>query len=159
MSVKKSLYVFLCSLLGILLFLVLHQIAVFGYLMLIYFNYSFSFGMSLVELMALDYVTLVFVLFFGAWYGIWVGEYWYEEVYEGQHPGFLGHLVRHYWPTKESKYNLRSKIVAAEQKLEGDLWELEDLTSKAQSKTKVVGVRKRVVRRKATLLNTKLAKY
>ncbi len=148
MLVKKSLYVFLCSLLGVMLFLVLHQILAFAYLVLITYDYSFTFGLSFYELMALDYVTLILTLFFGAWYGIWLGEYWYEEVYEGTHPGFIGHLFRHYWPTKHPKYNLKSKIIAVEQKLESDLWELEDLANKVETGKKVSSVRKRVVKKR-----------
>jgi len=108
MTIKKSLYVFLCSLLGMLLFLILHQIIAFGYLMLLYVNYpTFGLGMSLMDWLALDYFTLIIVLMLGMWYGIWLGMYWFGIVYEDQNHGFVGHLIKKYWPTSRPKYNLK----------------------------------------------------
>lgn len=152
-SAKKSLYIFLTALLGSLLFLVLHRIAVFGYMIMLYYNYpKFSFGMSIMDFMALDYLTLIITLLLGGWYGIWLGLGWFEAVYEdGGHAGFFGHVLRHYFPIQKNNYGLKNKVVAAGHKLEHDLIELEELAAKMQrvSKPKVaVRTTSRIVRRK-----------
>jgi hypothetical protein len=148
MSVKKSLYIFLCCLLGCLLFLLVHQMLAFGYLMLLYYNYeSFSFGLSLLDFLALDYFTLIIAVMGGAWYGIWLGIYWYGVVYEGSSSGFIGHLIRHYWPNREKAYGLKAKVAAVEERLAGDLWELEDLAEKVEVAAKVPA-KKKIVKRK-----------
>ena len=147
MNVKKSLYVFLCSIMGALLFLILHQILAFGYLMLLYANYqTFSFGLSFIALMALDYLTLIIVIMLGAWYGIWLGIYWFGMVYETNGNGFIEHMVKNYWPSgrRQISSGLRSKIAAVESKLEGDFMELENLSEQSPK----APAKKRIVRRK-----------
>ena len=150
-TVKKSLYVFLTAMLGALLFLIIHRMLAFGYLLFLYYNYNFfSFGFSFMEILAIDYFTLILALMFGAWYGIWIGLHWYDVVYQesGSH-GFVGHFVRHYWPTSVKSYNLKSKIAAVEKKLENNIWELEDLAKKTEiNALSQVPAKKRIVRRK-----------
>lgn len=139
MTAKKSLYIFLCAIMGALLFLILQQILAFVYLMLLYGNYqTFSFGLSFIDLMAVDYFTLFIVLMLGAWYGIWLGLYWYGWVYEDGGHGFVGHIVKNYWPSRNVPYNLKSKIAAVENRLEGDLMDLESLEHKVDARKKVV---------------------
>lgn len=116
---KKSLYIFLCAILGMLLFLILHQIVAFAYLMLLYTHYSiFNLGLSFMDLMALDYFSLIIALMFGAWYGIWLGLYWYGWVYESGGHGFVEHMIKKHWAAKSVTYNLKSKLVAVESKLQ-----------------------------------------
>ncbi len=142
MNVKKSLYVFMCSIMGALLFLIIHQIIAFGYLMLLYADYDkFSLGLPFISLMALDYFTLIIVLMLGAWYGIWLGLYWFGLVYEGDGHGFVEHIVKYYWPSNKIPYSLKSKVAVVEKKLETDLNELEGLAAKPV-------VKKRIVRKK-----------
>ena len=92
-SFKKSLYLFLSSLLGSLLFLVIHQAAV-----VIIFVFGVARGglasfESYMLFWVFDYFTLVIVLMLGSWYGIWLGMYWYEKVYEEEsHKGFISHI-------------------------------------------------------------------
>lgn len=122
---KKSLYVFLTSLLGVLLFLILHRLAIFFYLYLLAGGYVTT-GMSYLQFLALDYLTLFFTLMFGAWYGIWLGMHWFEKVYvEKSHCGVIHHLTDKYF--FRTPKNLESKISAIKKKIEDDLWQLEDL--------------------------------
>ena len=147
---KKSLYIYLTGLLGVLLFLILHRIAAFAYLLLLYTDYAhFSFGLSFFDITVLDYFTLILVMLLGGWYGVWLGVYWYEAVYEGTHGGFFGHVIRHYWPNRKKVYGLSNKISAAADKLEHEAWELDDVAKKVdQIATADVMPKKRVVRRK-----------
>ena len=128
----------------------------FCYLLLLYSDYSrFSLGIPFITLLALDYCVLVVIMLLGAWYGVWLGLHWYGLVYEEKsHPGFVGHMVRKYWPTQEEDYNLRAKIVAAERKISQDVWELEDIAAKTEARPAVVKapvVRKRVVRKSSKI--------
>src|SRR6185369_1300313 len=106
---KKSLYVFMTSLLGVLLFLILHRIVVFFYLFSIaggYIGTSFNY----IQFIALDYFTITITMLLGAWYGTWLGLYWYGKVYEeGSHMGFIHHLASNYFPRK-SHINYQSQM-------------------------------------------------
>ena len=146
---KKSLYVFLCCIMGALLFLILHRILVFSYLALLNYDYDmFNFGLSYFNFLVWDYFTLILALLAGGWYGVWLGIYWYEAVYqESDHAGFIGHLISRYWPTKPGAYNLKTRIAAASKKVEGDLWQLEDLAKKATTIPPTAMPKRRVARR------------
>ncbi|PIR96517.1 MAG: hypothetical protein COT92_00605 [Candidatus Doudnabacteria bacterium CG10_big_fil_rev_8_21_14_0_10_42_18] len=155
-GLKKSLYLFLSSLLGVLLFLVLHRIVVFFYLYISDSGLvSSGNGLGYLYFLAIDYFTLIITLMLGAWYGIWLGIYWYEKVYEeGSHNGLAAHIVENYWPKKKfSGYRLDTKIKLAQKKLEADLWELEGLTKKVSVKSSTVPspnpVKRKVVRKQA----------
>ncbi len=75
---KKALYLFLCAVLGIIMFSFIQQsfwiiyvdLAAAGYLP------------QLNALNPLPLVTLLAAFLLGMWYGIWLGLYWYEIVYE-----------------------------------------------------------------------------
>ena len=97
---KKSLYLFLCSILGMLLFLLIHRLLFFFYLLLVSANPGiFSGGLNTLEISALDFFSLILALFAGMWYGIWIGLRWFELVYEkNSYGGFVDHLVATYWP-------------------------------------------------------------
>jgi hypothetical protein len=87
----KSLYLFVCSWLGALLFLIVNRALLTIYLFLLSVDYSkYSFGLQINTLERFDaFVVFVFVML-GAWYGIWVGLKRYELVYEkGDHKGIL----------------------------------------------------------------------
>jgi len=123
---KKSLYVFLSSMLGVMLFLVIHRILIFLILVFSGAGGNFYLGFSYLGFLAIDYFTLLIVLMLGAWYGIWLGNYWFEKVYEERlHGGFVSLLASRLWPKRVSK--LRQKMVSATEHLENDVWELEDL--------------------------------
>jgi hypothetical protein len=147
---KKAFYIFLSSLLGVLIFLILHRAIIFIYLYLVsggYFADSFNYW----NFLFWDYITLIFSLMLGAWYGIWLGMSWHEAVYvQKNHGGFVEHLASHYWLGGRPK-NLETKIITVKQRLDKDLSQLEDL-AKADTAVEVVKPQakvRRVVRKRA----------
>jgi len=145
---KKSLYIFLTALLGVLLFLILHRLVIFFYLYLLAGGFITT-PMSYLQFLALDYLTLFITLLFGAWYGIWLGMYWFEKVYvEKSHGGFFHHVSNNYF--YRAPKNLESKLSAVKKKIEDDLWQLEDL---AKVSLKAVAnpepIKRKVVRKRA----------
>jgi hypothetical protein len=145
-GLRKSIYLFLSCLLGSLLFVILQRIAVFAYIVLLSYGFGgLTVGMSWVELLALDYMTMLIALLFGGWYGIWVGIHWYESVYEhGTTRGLIGSLVG-IWPRVRKPYNLKTRVEAVSSRLESDLGELEALAKSTAAAP--VAPKKRVVRR------------
>ena len=147
---KKSLYVFLTSLLGVLIFLVLHRALVFVWLYLLAGSFITS-DLTYGQFLALDYFSLTITLMLGSWYGIWLGMYWFKAVYEeNSHGGLVHHLATGTFFWNKAK-NLQAKMSAAEDRLETDVWRLEDLanTALAQSQEPVKRkvVRKRTIRK------------
>lgn len=130
-NAKKSLYLFMSSMLGVLLFLILHRLVVFFYLVIMGVGGTFMpGGYSQLVFLTVDFLTLILALILGGWYGIWVGMYWYEQVYEkGSHAGLIGYLWQKYWPRKSYGYALGTKIAEAQKRLANDMWELEGLVS------------------------------
>lgn len=92
-------YVFLCALMGMILFAIFHRSLVFIYYMLLNSNFEvYSMGVSEGLLRALDFFTLLVMLFFGGWYGTALGLHWYRLVYEGQtRTGLFHGFVPHHW--------------------------------------------------------------
>ena len=156
---KKSLYVFLCSLLGILLFLIIHRLLVFCYLILISSNPQvFGGGLNYLELLAIDYSTLILTLFLGSWYGIWLGLKWFEAIYErGEHGGFVDHLVKTYWPSpNKNNFHLNRRLQNVAVELKDDVLALENLTKAIKPTfTEKPAIKRRVVRKRA--VKTRLA--
>ncbi|MBI5530179.1 MAG: hypothetical protein HY918_01630 [Candidatus Doudnabacteria bacterium] len=147
---KKSFYIFLASLLGVILFLVLHRIVMFGYLYLLAGGYVGT-DMGYAEFIMLDYFTLMLTLMFGAWYGIWIGMYWYERVYElKSHPGFVAHLSSKFFNGNAKK--IESKMVQVRERLEEDLWQMEDLAKVSLESASVAEpIKRRVIKRKTAV--------
>ena len=153
---KKSLYIFLSSLLGVLLFLVLHRAGIFIYLYLITQGYVVS-SWTYLQFLVFDYFTLTLTLLFGAWYGIWLGVYWYEKVYvECSHSGFVAHMSNKFMSHKNK--GLESKISHIKERLETDLWQLEDLAKTSLSQVSAPAPIKRKIVRKAAPRKLKTAK-
>lgn len=115
---------FLSGLMGLLMFFILHRIAVFFYLLFATFSdatfayYSFIFW---------DYVTLSITLIIGAIYGIWVGKYWYKSVYhENAHGGLVSYINAWVWNDKPVKIQVyKHKLEEATARIEADLLKLE----------------------------------
>lgn len=113
-SLKKSLYVFLTSLLGILLFATIQKsLALIG-IILLNIDYSFySLGTNPSQVHALNIATMMLALFLGGWYGVWIGLHWYHMVYEqgngGWLHGFSGGLFHH--GSKSGAHKPAEKIV------------------------------------------------
>ena len=153
---KKSLYLFLTGLLGVMLFLVLHRAVVFFYLYMLaggYITTSWDYSMFL----AADYFSLVLVLMLGAWYGIWLGLYWYEKVYEQQtHRGMIHHLAVKYFPGPQPK-NAAGNLEALKQRLENDFLQLENLSLTTAASPSPTPQVRRLTRKKAPKKLNKLA--
>ena len=149
---KKSLYVFLSSMLGSMLFLILHRLVVMSYAILVEQDYNtYGLGLSLVEWLAIDYITLVLSILLGAWYGVWLGLHWYKSVYEeGMHHGFVDHLICRFWPPKSPTAKLRSQIVNVAERLGNDADQLEHLAVQATMAEPVnkPAVKRRITRKK-----------
>lgn len=148
---RKSLYVFLTTLLGVLLFLVFHRLLSFFYFKLLEYDFStFSLGLEPVTLLSLDRLTFTFALMLGAWYGIGLGLHWYEIVYEHRsYPGLTSHLLWRYWPKKESSAgHWQEAVRAVAEELEETASELEAVAGRDISVPKRRGGAKPPVRRR-----------
>lgn len=99
----KALYIFLCSILGLILFMIFHRALVVIYYLVLDNNFQkFSFGMTAGDIQILDFLTMLVALFLGGWYGVWLGLHWYNLVYEGEHqPGLFHGFIPHHWRKSE----------------------------------------------------------
>lgn len=155
---KKSLYVFLCSILGILIFLVIHRLILIVYFLIAAaYPQAFYGNMENLEFIAADFITLFLVLIFGSWYGIWLGLKWYESVYENaEYTGFVDYLIRAYWPSAKKDYNLQQKVQSVVNELGDDVLELKHLAKTIKPVLREVKPIKRSVNRKRlTVKNSK----
>jgi hypothetical protein len=148
---KKSLYLFLTSLLGVLLFLIIHRAAFFIYIYMLGIGVVTT-GMTYEQFLAIEYFSLTICLMLGAWYGIWLGLYWFEKVYEEKsHRGFVHHLSTKYFFGSKPEV-LESRMARVKEHLEENLWQLEDLAKGAASSQLEVRprpIKRRAVRKKA----------
>ncbi|MBI3232269.1 MAG: hypothetical protein HYZ51_04285 [Candidatus Doudnabacteria bacterium] len=153
---KKSLYVFLCSLLGILMFLILHRLLVFAYLLISSARAQvYGLNMTYLEVLALDFASLLLALMLGSWYGIALGLKWYETIYEKkEYGGFVDHLVKHFWPASTLKYNLKDRVELVAQELKENVLELEHLAKTIKPKP----IAPKPVKRRAFRLRPKAKK-
>ena len=133
---KKSVYVFLSSLLGVMLFLVLDRIIVLSYLLLVTTGVApWHSVYSYLEFLAVDYITLLLAMLCGSWYGIWLGTYWYERVYEqGSWHGVFYSLRHALSPDRTKSWELKRKVETVRGKLEEDLEQVEDLVEELPSR-------------------------
>jgi len=143
---KKSFYLFLTSLLGVFLFLTLHRAVFFIYLYMLGQGLV-SAGTDYYTFLVIEYFTLIICLMLGAWYGVWLGLYWFEKVYEEKsRGGFAHHLSTKYFLPKPKA--LESKMAEVKQRLEANLYQLEDLAQSA-AEVKPKAIKRRVVRKRA----------
>lgn len=125
---RRALYIFLCGLMGSLLFLVIQRSLLLIYLILVQLNPdALNLGLSVGDLIALDLLTVFLALSCGGWYGIWLGLHWYDIVYEKKtFPGLGMHLAEVF-----SISNLRITVPGnkeGKQKF-ADFWEISDLVA------------------------------
>lgn len=106
-AATKALYLFLCSILGMVLFAMLHRAIFVLYDLVLIMDYdTYSLGMSQAGILALDFFTMLAALFFGGWYGIILGLDWYSAVYGVRaetKPGLFHGFVPHAWRQKQTK--------------------------------------------------------
>lgn len=147
--VRKSLYIFLCALLGLFLFTILHRTAVLVYFYFLSHGVGAE-GFDYFRFLFWDSFTLLLSMMLGSWYGIWLGIFWHDKVYEERsHGGVVDHLSKHYWPGKPKHFE--AKVAAVKHRLEKDLWQLENLTEmkSASSISPEPKVRRMPARRRA----------
>lgn len=96
---RKALYVFLSSLLGMLLLLMFHRSVFVIYEILgdffpqhVWLNLPWHF------VTLADFFTMLIAMFIGGWYGIWLGLNWYKIVYEDRKVTRWFHgFIPHHW--------------------------------------------------------------
>jgi hypothetical protein len=176
-STGKALYLFLCSILGMVLLAMLHRAVFVLYDLLLMADYdAYSFGMKTRTVMTFDFTTLLIALFLGGWYGIVLGMEWYSSVYgpNAETPAKLFHtFVPHHWrkkrsissePKSASHTSIRptSKVAVTSNRDTSDSvrkeWSFEELLADANKKKAVArkapvkkAVRKTVKRVKTTV--------
>lgn len=106
-AATKALYLFLCSILGMVLFAMLHRaIFVLYDLVLILDFETYSLGMNEAMILTVDFFTMLAALFFGGWYGTLLGIDWYAAVYGPNaetKAGLFHGFVPHNWRKAEKK--------------------------------------------------------
>lgn len=131
---RKFIYLAMCSLLGVLLFVFLEQLLVqlltfgaeSGYVLLTLTQESANLLSSLGTIVALCA---------GAWYGVWLGSHWHEKVYgEGATGGFISHLTSS--APRETSSNNNSKT------FKDTFWQMDDLVDMPEEPQKKVVVKR-----------------
>lgn len=106
-AATKALYLFLCSILGMVLFAMLHRAVFVLYDVILILDYdTYSFGMSQAMILAVDFFTMLGALFFGGWYGTLLGIDWYSSVYgvnAESKAGLFHGIVPHNWRKPSKK--------------------------------------------------------
>lgn len=146
---------------GVLLFLLLHRLVVFVYLLMVVYGVAhFGSADSYTQFLAVDYLTMLFALLCGSWYGIWVGSYWYEQVYEsGMFRGIFSHAKQKLFPFSKSRYQLKEKVEAVRERLEQDLSQMESLAEQLpQNFAEPEPVKRPLVRKRAVKRTRKTSK-
>lgn len=109
---RKALYIFLSSLLGMLLLLMFHRAVFVIYEILgsFYPNCTWL-HISLPTLFSLDFFTMMVVVFIGGWYGVWLGLNWYHMIYEerGVTTWFHGFIPHHWRKSSPKKVSSKSE--------------------------------------------------
>jgi hypothetical protein len=161
-SFKKSFYVLLTALLGILMFVILQRsAALIGFLLLNMDYGRFNPGATPTTLHFLNIITYVIAVILGGWYGIWLGLYWYRVVYEqgtgGAWHGFVGNFFHDHTntpaltPTKTISVQAPAKKVAVAPqtpKTESESsWGFDDLLMRKRTATSDVRSRPKVATR------------
>ncbi len=144
-------YLFLTAVLGTLLFLIVHQVAFFIYIYMLATG-VLSANFSYEQFLVIEYFSMTICLMLGAWYGIWLGLYWYQKVYEEKsHRGFVHHFSANYFPGFKPKA-LEGRMAEVKERLEENLWQLEDLAKSAAASLPVIEpkpIKRRMVRKRA----------
>lgn len=104
---RKALYLFLSSLLGMLLVLMFHRSAFVIFDILgDFFPTSTILNPNYYYVAVADFLTMLLAMFIGGWYGIWLGLHWYKMVYEDRETRSWFHgFIPHFWRTHKVKDN------------------------------------------------------
>ncbi len=107
-SKRKALYIFLTTILGVLMFLMLHRAIFVIYDILgSFYPASPLFSVRPSVVFGVDFITMLFAIIAGGWYGVWLGLDWYKMIYEERgvtrwFHGFLPHNLRGHHNHKSS---------------------------------------------------------
>lgn len=116
--VSKSLYLFLCSILGMVLFAMLQRAIFVLYDLVLVFDFqTFSFGLTESAISQVDLLTMLFALFLGGWYGIALGLEWHASIYglgDSSETKSVG-LFHGFVPSKWGEDKKKSKEVSQDQ--------------------------------------------
>jgi hypothetical protein len=150
---NRSLYLFLCALMGSLLFMIVHRTIMLIYYIVLNDHFdALSFGLTFWQLNYLDFITMVAAMLGGVWYGIWLGQYWYAIVYEhGYFGGVVHHMLHEAGSARQKSIRqLRTHISTLEKEVAQEVFEIEDLAEAIEENPLVVEVpaKKRTVRKR-----------
>ncbi len=112
---RKALYLFLTSLLGMILLLMLHRSLFVIYdVMGSFFPGTPLFSLDARMVFTVDFISMLVAMFIGGWYGIWLGLDWYKMIYEERDSrewfhGFLPHNWRGYHARRDHKKSIASQ--------------------------------------------------
>lgn len=104
---RKALYLFLSSLLGMILVLMFHRSVFVIYEILgDFFPRQQWLNLPYYHIAVADFLTMLLAMFIGGWYGIWLGLHWYKLVYEDRRVRSWFHgFVPHTWRSHKVKDN------------------------------------------------------
>lgn len=114
-AATKALYLFLCAILGMVLFAMLHRAIFVLYDLLIFIDNIYTLGISQNTIAYIDFFSLLVVLFLGGWYGTMMGIDWYAMVYGPNaevRPGLFHGFIPHHWRGQKAKKTVHSKMSA-----------------------------------------------
>lgn len=109
---RKALYIYLSSILGILLFSMFHRSIFVMYEIIGNFYPEISWLHLPFRIIAtVDFFSFVLAIFLGGWYGVWIGLSWYKMIYEerGVKTWFHG-FVPHNWRKTKSHNESSSEL-------------------------------------------------
>jgi hypothetical protein len=121
---KKAFYLFLCSILGMILFITIHQFLWAIYQDLTVLGYLRQVPVTLFAMV----FSLMVAMLLGLWYGIWLGLYWYSFVYEsGRSPWFHAFRGGHSRSSGPDRPAQSYREQAFSSQASAERWQLEDL--------------------------------
>jgi len=83
MKIKKTIYITLFTILGILLSILAHAIIEVFYIKLLLIDFEkYSLGFSWNALFTLHAIYIVVFFILGVWFGLSQGKYWWRKIYE-----------------------------------------------------------------------------
>ncbi len=164
-TTAKAFYLYLCSILGMILFAMLHRAVFVLYDLLLVMDYdTYAFGMTSRNIMTLDFTTMLIALFLGGWYGVALGIEWYAMVYgpNAEKPAGLFHgFVPHHW--RKTKTNSQKISTSTENAVhvpvaESKSWSFDDLIKTAPATVTSVPKKRATARKTTTRKVTKRVK-
>lgn len=150
--VSKATYIFLCAMLGALLFLLLQRIFIFLCFIVLIFSRSLSEAVLVwLGLELINYLTVLFAIIGGAWYGVWLGISWYETVYERDGHESVFKKFGQFISQKRALNNVPAqtkKMSELTKRVEDEMWQLELAKSQVKTASNTIPVKRKISRKK-----------